>query len=81
MHKEDLIEYKKGLMLHRGHLITDITDPTVKSMQVLLEEQSKPYFNFINSLRSEATKDNRSDTDEKRTNKKIQICGKAYGGS
>ena len=44
--------------MHKGDLI--ITNKTrrrvVKSMQVLLEERSKAYFNFINSLHSEATK-------------------------
>lgn len=44
--------------MHKGHLIkiTNKTDPSLESMQVL-EEQSKAYFNFINSLRSEATKE------------------------
>lgn len=45
--------------MHKGDLI--ITNKTrrrvVKSMQVLLEERSKAYFNFINSLHSEATKE------------------------
>lgn len=42
--------------MHKGDLITNITDPTVKNMQVLLEEQSDAYYNFINSLHSESTK-------------------------
>ena len=45
--------------MHKGDLI--ITNKTgrrvVKSMQVLLEERSKAYFNFINSLNSQATKE------------------------
>ncbi|MDW0341274.1 MAG: tyrosine-type recombinase/integrase, partial [Nitrososphaeraceae archaeon] len=41
--------------MHKGDLITNITDPIVKSMQVL-EEQSRAYFNFINSLNSESTR-------------------------
>ena len=43
--------------MHKGDLT--ITNKTrrkvVKSMQVLLEEQSIAYFNFINSLHSETT--------------------------
>ena len=41
--------------MHKGDLITNITDPIAKSMQVL-EEQSRAYFNFINSLNSESTR-------------------------
>ena len=45
--------------MHKGDLI--ITNKTgrrvVKSMQVLLEERSKAYFNFINSLNSQTTKE------------------------
>lgn len=45
--------------MHKGNLI--LTNKTrrrvVKSMQVLLEEHSKAYFNFIDSLHSEATKE------------------------
>ena len=45
--------------MHKGDLI--ITNKThftyKKSMQALLEEQSTAYFNFINSLHSEATKE------------------------
>ncbi|MDW0251318.1 MAG: hypothetical protein QOA17_05885, partial [Nitrososphaeraceae archaeon] len=41
--------------MHKGDLITNITDPTVKNMQVL-EQQSRAYFNFINSLNSESTR-------------------------
>ena len=43
--------------MHRGDLINYIkTVPSVKSMQVLLEQQSNAYFNFINSLNSECTR-------------------------
>jgi hypothetical protein len=42
--------------LRRGDLITNKTVPSVESMQVLLEEQSNAYYNFINSLHSESTK-------------------------
>ena len=45
--------------MHKGDLINKISSnhvvPSVKSMQVL-DEQSKAYFNFINSLHSESTK-------------------------
>ncbi len=41
--------------MHKGDLITNITDPTVKNMQVL-DEQSRAYFNFINSLNSKSTR-------------------------
>lgn len=56
MHKGDLITNKTNSMLRKGDLITNITNPTVNSMQVLLQEQSRAYFNFINSLHSESTK-------------------------
>ncbi|MDW0268132.1 MAG: hypothetical protein QN860_01725, partial [Nitrososphaeraceae archaeon] len=55
MHKGDLITNKTNSMLRKGDLITNITDPTVKNMQVL-EQQSRAYFNFINSLNSESTR-------------------------
>lgn len=45
--------------MHKGDLINKISSnhvvPSVKSMQVL-DEQSKAYFNFINSLNSECTR-------------------------
>jgi hypothetical protein len=45
--------------MHRIDLINKISSknvvPSVKSMQVL-DEQSKAYFNFINSLNSESTR-------------------------
>jgi hypothetical protein len=45
--------------MHKGHLINKISSknvvPSVNNMQVL-EEQSKAYFNFINSLNSECTR-------------------------
>jgi hypothetical protein len=45
--------------MHKGHLINKISSknvvPSVNNMQVL-EEQSKAYFNFINSLHSDYTK-------------------------
>jgi hypothetical protein len=53
-----ILIFNSYYILRRGDLIkiTNKTVPSINSMQVLLEEQSNAYYNFINSLHSESTK-------------------------